>query len=66
MADKEIHYADNDGGVGTGLLAGVLIAAALAFGLIFYAGGFDFPGSKDVNVNIDPPTIQTPDTGGKE
>ena len=64
MADREIHHVETDGGVGAGLFAGIMIAAALAIGLIFYAGGFDFQGSKDSNVNIDPPTIQTPDTGG--
>jgi hypothetical protein len=65
MADKEIHHVQSDGGAGTGLIAGVLIAAFLAIGLIFFAGGFDFEGSKDLNVNVEPPKIDTPDTGGK-
>jgi hypothetical protein len=65
MADKEIHHVQSDGGVGTGLIAGILAVAILALGLIFFSGGFDFQGSKDLNVNIEPPKIQTPDTGGK-
>ena len=65
MADKEIHHVQSDGGASMGLIAGVLIAALLAIGLIFFTGGLDFEGSKDLNVNVEPPKIDTPDTGGK-
>ena len=63
MADKEIHHVQSDGGVGTGLIAGILVAAILAIGLILYANGFDFKGSKDVNVNVELPKA-APAPGG--
>jgi hypothetical protein len=50
----------SDGGAGIGLVAGILAVVLIGLGLIFYAGGFDFGGDKDVNVNIDAPKIDTP------
>jgi ABC-type transporter Mla subunit MlaD len=48
--------ADNNGaGVGTGLIAGILLVALLAVGLIYFNGGFNLKGGKDVNVNIEAP-----------
>jgi len=42
--------ADNNGaGVGTGLVAGILLVALIAF----FTGGLDFKGSKDVDINIE-------------
>jgi hypothetical protein len=53
--------ADNNGAsVGTGLIAGILVVALVVFGLIFFAGGFNTGGGKNLNVNIEPPKIQTP------
>ena len=65
MADKEIHHVQSDGGAGIGLVAGILAVVLIGLGLIFYAGGFDFGGDKDVNVNIDAPKIDTPGGDGK-
>ncbi len=52
----------NNGGsaVGTGLIAGILLAALVVIGIIFAFGGFNFVGDKDVNVDIDAPKIDTP------
>ena len=60
MADKEVHHVEGGGGASTGLIAGILIAV-LVLALIFMAGGFDFGGSKDVNVDLEAPKVQTPD-----
>jgi hypothetical protein len=48
------------GGVGTGLIAGILIAALLALGLFFFAGGFNFDGDKDVNVSLETLKLDAP------
>jgi hypothetical protein len=58
MADKEVHVTRDSGGVGTGLIAGILIAALLAIGVIFFAGGLD--GDKDINVNLETPELDAP------
>ena len=48
--------ADNGSAVGTGMIAGILIAVLIAVGLIIVAyGGIDLGGKKDVNVNVDLP-----------
>ena len=48
--------ADNESGVGTGMMAGILIAVLIAVGLIIVAyGGIDLGSKKDVNVNVEMP-----------
>ena len=61
MADKEVHVTSGGSGVGTGLIAGILLAALLVFGLIFFYGGFDFGGGKDTNINIETPKVDVPE-----
>ena len=61
MADKEVHVTRDGNGVGTGLIAGILLAALLVFGLIFFFGGFDFGGGKDTNINIETPKLDVPE-----
>ena len=53
----------NNGGsaVGTGLIAGILIAALVVIAIIFVAGGFNFGGEKDINVDIEAPKIGAPE-----
>jgi hypothetical protein len=60
MAEKEVHVTRDGNGVGTGLIAGILIAALAVFGLIFFFGGFDFEGGKDTNINIETPKLDAP------
>ena len=50
--------ADSGGSaVGTGLIAGILIAVLVGVGVLLVAfGGFNFRGDKDVNVNVEAPT----------
>jgi hypothetical protein len=62
--------ADNGGSaVGTGLIAGILIAVLVGVGVLLVAfGGFNFRGDKDVNVNVEAPTPEmpsVPDGGSK-
>jgi hypothetical protein len=47
--------ADNGSGVGTGLIAGILLVVVIAVGILFVSGGFNFRDGKDVNVNVDMP-----------
>lgn len=61
MAEKEVHVTRDGSGVGTGLIAGILIAALLVFGFIFFFGGFDFSGGKDTNINIETPKVDVPE-----
>jgi hypothetical protein len=57
--------ADNNGsGVGTGLIAGILIVVLIAVGLVVMNGGLNLQGDKDVNVTVQPPKIDAPATGG--
>jgi hypothetical protein len=61
--------ADNASGVGTGLIAGILVAVVIGVGLLLVAtGGFDFDGKKDVNVNVElpkaPEVPKAPSPGG--
>lgn len=62
--------ADNGSGVGTGLIAGILIVVLIvAAGILFASGKINFDGGKDVNVQVEVP--KAPDlpkapTTGKE
>jgi hypothetical protein len=48
--------ADNNGGsTSIGLIAGILLVVLIGVGIIVATNGFNFKGSKDVNVNIDVP-----------
>ena len=52
--------ADNNGsGVGTGLIAGILLVVLIGVGLVFMNGGFKLDGGKDVNVNVEAPKLPT-------
>jgi hypothetical protein len=59
--------AENSGsGVGTGLIAGILLVVLIAVGLIFINGGIPQSG-KDVNVTVEAPKapdLPKPSTGG--
>ena len=58
--------ADNNGsGVGTGLIAGILLVVLIAVGLVFVNGGLKLDGGKDVNVKVEAPKIPTPSTEKK-
>ena len=58
--------ADNNGsGVGTGLIAGILLVVVLAVGLVVANGGLNIGGGKDVNVSVEAPKIPAPPTGEK-
>ena len=58
--------ADNNGsGVGTGLIAGILLVALIAVGLVVVNGGLKLDGGKDVNVKVEAPKIPTPSTEKK-
>jgi hypothetical protein len=64
MADKEVHVTgDGGGGAGLGMIAGILLAAVAAILLIFFIGDFD-GGNKTVDVNVQPPKIDSP-AGGR-
>ena len=55
--------ADNNGsGVGTGLIAGILLVVLIGVGLVFMNGGLNLDGGKDVNVKVEAPKIPTPST----
>jgi hypothetical protein len=56
--------ADNGGGVGTGMIAGILVAILVLVGIFLFAGGYIGKG-KDVNVTVEPPKVQTPTGGGE-
>ena len=49
-------------GIDMSLIAGFLVAL-FTLGFLIFAGRFDLKGSKDLNVNIEPPRIETPATG---
>ena len=56
--------ADNNGGsTSLGLIAGILLVVLIGVGIIVATNGFNFKGSKDVNVNIDVPKVDMPATG---
>lgn len=58
--------ADNSGsGMGTGLIAGILLVVLIGVGLVFMNGGLKLDGGKDVNVNVEAPKIPTPSTDKK-
>ena len=58
--------ADNNGsGVGTGLIAGILLVALIAVGLVVMNGGLNLGGGKDINVSIEAPKVSAPPTGGR-
>ena len=58
--------ADNNGsGVGTGLIAGILLVVLIAVGLVFVNGGLKLDGGKDVNIKVEAPKIPTPSTEKK-
>ena len=55
--------ADNNGsGVGTGLIAGILLVVLIAVGLVVVNGGLKLDGGKDVNVKVEAPKVPTPST----
>jgi hypothetical protein len=57
--------ADNGSGMGTGLIAGILLVVVIAVGIILATGGLDF-GKKDVDVNVElpkAPEVPNPTTG---
>ena len=55
--------ADNNGsGVGTGLIAGILLVVLIAVGLVVVNGGLKLDGEKDVNVKVEAPKVPTPST----
>ena len=48
--------ADNNGaGVGTGLIAGLLLLMLLGVGFLFATGRINLDGGNDVNVNVELP-----------
>jgi len=48
--------ADNGSGVGTGLIAGILLILVLGLGIILFAtGNIDLRGGRDVDVNVELP-----------
>ena len=47
--------ADNGSGVGTGLIAGILLVVVVGLGILFATGNLDLGGKKDVDVNIELP-----------
>lgn len=49
--------ADNGSGVGTGLIAGILIVVIIAVGLMLTTGNLNLGGSKDVNVKVEAPDL---------
>jgi hypothetical protein len=58
--------ADNAGaGVGMGLIAGILLVIAIGLGILIANGGLNLGGSKDINVNVQPPKVDAPVSGGK-
>lgn len=55
--------ADNNGsGVGTGLIAGILLVVLIAVGLVVVNGGLKLDGGKGVNVEVEAPKVPTPST----
>jgi hypothetical protein len=59
----EALMADNGSGVGTGLIAGILLVVVIAVGLMFATGKLNLGGSKDVNVKIEAPDLPKAPTG---
>ena len=58
--DDKVTVVETGGG-GGGLIAGVLVAIVVVFGLIFLFGGELFSGSGgDVDIQVDAPTVETP------
>jgi hypothetical protein len=48
--------ADNGSGVGTGMIAGILLVIVIiAVGALFATGKLNFDGGKDVNVKVEMP-----------
>jgi hypothetical protein len=47
--------ADNGSGVGTGMIAGILLVVVIIAGILFATGGLDFGSRKDVDVNVELP-----------
>jgi hypothetical protein len=59
-----INVGGGGGNTGLGLIAGILLAALVVFGLIFFVGGFNGGGDTDVNVKLDTPKVGSPRAGG--
>jgi hypothetical protein len=59
MADKEVHVTNSGGGGSVGVIAGVLIVAFVAIGLIFFFGMSE-TGKKTVDVNVEAPKVDLP------
>jgi|tagenome__1003787_1003787.scaffolds.fasta_scaffold15838328_1 hypothetical protein len=58
--------ADNNGsGVGTGLIAGILLVVLSAVGLVVMNGGLNLNGGKDVNIKVETPKVPPPPTDGQ-
>lgn len=59
--------ADNGSGVGTGLIAGILLVIVIvAVGALFATGKINLDGGKDVNVNVEMPKAPELPKAGKE
>ena len=62
----ETTMADNGSGVGTGLIAGILLVVVIGIGILLATGGLNFDGKRDVDVNVelpkapDVPSVPTP------
>jgi hypothetical protein len=58
--------ANNTGaGIGMGLIAGILLVLAIGVGIVIANGGLKLDGSKDININVQPPKLDAPVSGGK-
>ena len=54
MADKIIQTGDGGGNAGVGLIAGIVLAAVLVLGGLFFFGGFGGKGpAPDATVSVD-------------
>jgi len=59
--DRRHDMADNNAsGVGMGLIAGILLVIAIGVGIVIMNGGLKLDGSKDINVNVQPPKVDVP------
>jgi len=52
--------AEGDGGAGMGVIVGALLVVVIIIAFFVFGGGRFFGGTKNVNVNIKPPSISAP------